>query len=116
MSKSNEPIWWSLFGAGGVVAAFFIPILLVITGLAIPLGWAGDAPFAYERIHGAVAHPLTRLCLFGLIALPLFHWAHRFRYTLIDLGLRSARTGITIGCYGSAIAGTLIAAIVLWRF
>ena len=72
MTKSNEPIWWSLFGAGGVVAAFFIPILLVVTGLVVPLGWAGDAPFAYERMHGAVAHPLTRLCLFVLIALPLW--------------------------------------------
>ena len=39
MVKSNEPVWWSLFSAGGVVAALFIPITLILTGLAVPLGW-----------------------------------------------------------------------------
>ena len=28
MAKSNEPIWWSLFSAGGVVTAFFIPVTI----------------------------------------------------------------------------------------
>ena len=30
------------------------------------------------------SHPLVRLYCFVLISLPLFHWAHRFRFTLVD--------------------------------
>ena len=37
--KTLEPMWWGLFSAGGVVAAFLIPIHIVLLGLAIPLGW-----------------------------------------------------------------------------
>ena len=113
MSKSNEPIFWSLFAAGGVVAALFIPILMVITGLILPFN---DKPFAYERIHGAVSHPLIRLLLFILIALPLFHWAHRFRFVLIDIGLKEARGIISVLCYGGAIVGTIVTAVLLLWF
>lgn len=34
-----EPLWWVLFSAGGVVAAFLVPAHIVLTGLAMPLDW-----------------------------------------------------------------------------
>ena len=37
MAKSNEPIWWSLFSAGGVVAALLVPVRIFLTGIAWPL-------------------------------------------------------------------------------
>ena len=37
--RSNEPILWVLFSAGGVVAAFLVPVLLFLLFLAFPLGW-----------------------------------------------------------------------------
>ena len=80
--KTIDPFWWALFGAGGVVAAFCIPVLLFVNGLAIPLGLI-EAP-AYEDALALVQHLLTRLFLFGLITLSMFHWAHRFRFTLYD--------------------------------
>jgi len=112
VAKSIEPFWWSLFGAGGVVAAFFVPVHILITGIAAPAGWASGA-FAYSRIVTLVSHPLVRLYLFVLIALPLFHWAHRFRFTLVDLGLKRGQRAVAIACYGAAIAGTVLAAAVL---
>ena len=42
-----------------------------------------NPPSAKRGVH-EVDHPLVRLALFGLIMLSLFHWAHRFRYTLYD--------------------------------
>ena len=114
MKKLNEPIWWSLFSAGGMVAAMVFPILIVITGILVPLGLASEDPLNFERIHTAVSHPLVKLILFGVIALPLFHWAHRFRFTLVDIGLKNLSTVISILCYGSAIAGTITAAVILW--
>jgi fumarate reductase subunit D len=50
-----------------------------------------------------------------LISLPLFHWAHRFRFTLVDVGLKSIHTLVAVLCYGAAIAGTIAAAVILWR-
>jgi fumarate reductase subunit D len=38
-ARTNEPIFWSLFGAGGVVVAFVLPMLILLTGIAYPLGW-----------------------------------------------------------------------------
>ena len=112
MKRSNEPIWWSLFAAGGVVAALFMPVLILLTGIAGPLGWTAQA-FAYDRIAALAFHPLSRLFLFVVISLPLFHWAHRFRFTLVDLGLKGARSAIAGACYGVAIVGTAVAAFVL---
>ena len=102
MAKSNEPIWWSLFSAGGVVTAFFIPVTIVLTSIVVPAGWIGA-----EGLHQLVVLPLTRLYLFVLISLSLFHWAHRFRYALVDLGLRNLAGILAITCYGVAVLGTI---------
>ncbi|MCI0453474.1 MAG: fumarate reductase subunit D [Candidatus Dadabacteria bacterium] len=115
MSKSNEPIWWSLFAAGGAISAFFVPILIVIIGFVLPFGLAGDEPFVYERIRSAVSHPVIKLLLFFLIALTFFIWAHRFLFTLVHMGLHNARSVISVFCYGSAIIGSILTAITLWR-
>jgi fumarate reductase subunit D len=108
MARSNEPIWWSLFSAGGVVAAFFMPITIVITGIAVGGGWIT----ANELLKLAV-HPLARLYLFVLISFPLFHWAHRFRFVAVDLGLKGAGQILAVTCYGMAILGTALAALFL---
>ena len=116
MAKSNEPIWWSLFSAGGMVAAMIFPILIIITGILVPFGLAGDDPLNFERIHTAVTqNNYVKLIFFIVITLPLFHWAHRFRFTLVDVGLKSMSTLISILCYGVAIAGTIASAIVFWN-
>ncbi len=111
---SKDPFWWALFGAGGVISAMVIPILLFLNGLAIPLGWV-EAP-SYEATLALAQHPLTRLFLFGVISLSLFHWAHRFRFTLYDgLQLKHLEALIVVICYGSALALTIVAGIVLWQ-
>lgn len=107
------PLLWLLFSAGGTVAALLYPVHLLLTGLAVPLGWL--APPSYESLLGLVRHPVTRVYLFALIALPLFHWAHRFRYTLYD-GLQLTHLAVLIAalCYGAALLGTALAAYLLW--
>lgn len=115
VKRSTEPLWWLLFAAGGTVAAFVLPVQVLLTGLAAPLGWAPDA-FQYEHVAALVRHPLSRLYLFVVISLPLFHWAHRFRYGLIEgLQLRRAGRLVAFACYGTAVVLTLITAIVLVR-
>ena len=113
MNKSNDPFWWSLFGAGGALAAMLVPILLFLTGVATPLGWI-EGP-SYASVSRVMLHPVTRIAAFALISLSLFHWAHRFRFTLYDgLQLKHLFQLIAVICYGGAIAGSLTAACVLW--
>jgi fumarate reductase subunit D len=115
MSKrSNEPFLWLLFSAGGVVAAMLIPIHLLLFGLAFPLGWLKGP--TYESLLAMLRNPFTRLYLFVLCTLSLFHWAHRFRYTLYDgLQIKHLNELINTFCYGGAVLGTVLAAYLLWR-
>ncbi len=112
VKRTAEPLLWLLFSAGGVTAALVFPIVLLLFGVAFPLGWL--PPPGHERISGLVGHPLTRLALFAVCALSLVHWAHRFRYTLYDgLQIKHLNEVIAIVCYGGAIAGAMAAAYVL---
>ena len=112
--KPLEPLLWALFSAGGVVAALFLPIHLFLFGLAVPLRWL-DAP-GYERMLSLVRPAPARIYLFVLCSLPLFHWAHRFRYTLYDgLQIKHLNEVINTFCYGGAVAGTVVAGYLLWN-
>lgn len=109
--KTSEPFWWSLFAVGGVVAAFLVPVHLFLHGLAIPLGWVS---VSHARMLALVQQPLIKVYLFVLIALPLYHWANRFRFILEDLGLHRFRAPIAVLCFGTAIVGTVATLWVLW--
>ena len=114
MSRQRpEPFLWLLFSAGGVAAALFVPILLFLFGVAFPLGWI-SAP-SHEHLLALAHNPVTVVVLLGLCVLALFHWAHRFRYALYDgLQIKHQNQLITVCCYGGAIAGSIVAAIVLF--
>ncbi len=95
-----------------MIAALVFPILLFLFGLAFPLGWL-EAP-SRESLLALVRHPLMRLVLFVLCSLPLFHGAHRFRFTLYDgLQIKHLNELIAVFCYGGAILGTILAGYIL---
>jgi fumarate reductase subunit D len=109
-----EPGLWLLFSAGGMASALVMPALLLLFGVAIPLGWL--APLDYTRLSAIVLHPLTRIVLLGICVLSLFHWAHRFKYTLYDgLQIKHLNEMLNAFCYGGAIIGSIVSAYVLWR-
>lgn len=115
MSKpSNEGFFWLLFSAGGVVAAVFIPVTLFLFGLAFPLGWLAQP--SYEHLSALVHLPLARLYLFVVCSLPLFHWAHRFRFTVYDgLQVKHLNEVVLVFCYGGAVVGTLVSGYLLLK-
>ena len=108
-----EPFWWGLFAAGGTVAAVLLPVHIFIYGIAGPLGWIDPAVTGLENTTSLLENPVVKLYLLVLISLPLFHWAHRFRFTLHDLGLRAAPEAVAYICYSTAALGPLAAARVL---
>ena len=104
MARSNKPMLWLPFAAGGLVAALIIPVLILITGILMPLG---ILPLPYEKMAAFAHNPLGKLILFGAVALPAWHAAHRLRMTAHDLGLGGGAV-VQAVCYGSA--GVLIVA------
>ena len=108
MRYSNEPLFWSLFAAGGVIVALLVPVLIVLTGFVVPA-----ERIEFSRLEDIFRHPLIRVAIFGLAAGTFLHWANRFRHTLSDMGLRPLRTPLTIASYGIALAGTVGAGAVL---
>ncbi len=113
MRRSAEPILWVLFSAGGVLSALVVPSLLFFLGLAFPLGWI-EAP-SHTHLLEVVSHPAARAGAFLLCTLSLFHWAHRFRYTLYDgLQIKHLNEVIAAACYGGAVAVSIFAGLLLW--
>jgi fumarate reductase subunit D len=115
VKRSAEPLLWLLFSAGGVAAALVFPILLVLFGVALPLGWLPMPE--YGQLRSVFGHSLTRLALLAVCALSLLHAAHRFRYTLYDgLQIKHLNEVIALACYGGAIVGSIAAAYLLATF
>jgi fumarate reductase subunit D len=105
------PLVWLTFSGGGVMAAVFLPILIILFGLAFPLGWI-SAPDR-DHLDAVASNWLARLVLLGLFVAMLVHSAHRFRYTLYDgLQLKMKRT-IALLCYGGALVGSVASLVVL---
>jgi fumarate reductase subunit D len=113
MKRSNKPIFWALFGAGGMLSALIAPMLVLLTGIAAPLGWLPADTLQYDRVLGFVQSAIGKLVLFFVISLFLFHGMHRLYHTLHDFGLHIG-PGIKALCHGLAIVGTLVTAILLF--
>src|SRR6516165_3160472 len=111
MARSNKPLLWLPFAAGGLVAALIIPVLILITGILMP---PAMLPLPYEKIAAFAHNPLGKLILFGAVALPAWHAAHRLRMTAHELGLGGGSV-VEAVCYGSAGVLILAAAAALLR-
>ena len=113
MKRSHEPVFWLLFGAGGMLSALLGPVLVFVTGIAVPLGLVLPADtFRYDRVLALVQHPLGKLALLAVIALFLFHGCHRLLHSLHDLGVRTGSAGRWV-FYGFAALGSLAGAVLL---
>lgn len=109
MRYSREPFFWSLFSAGGVVAALLIPVLIVLTGFVIPAD-----QIAFSHLEDVFENVLVKLVVFGLAFLTFMHSANRIRHTLVDMGMaKSLFVPVSVLSYVAAIAGTVWAAAVV---
>ncbi len=113
MKRSHEPVFWMLFGAGGMVSALVGPVLVFMTGIAIPLGLLlPKDTLRFERVLALAQHPLGKLALLLVITLFLFHGCHRLLHSLHDLGVRTGAAAPWC-FYGFAASGSLAAAMLL---
>jgi fumarate reductase subunit D len=113
--RSNAPFFWLLFGAGGMLSALLGSPLVIITGLATPLGLGLQGDFmAYPRMLAFAQNFIGKGFVFVVIALFAWHAAHRIFHSLHDVGIPHG-TPSKLVCYGSALVMTLVAAYSLLR-
>ena len=86
--RTNEPLMWSLFGGGGMLAVFTMPVFVIVFGVLVPFGGFGGADGTYERMSGFLTNPLVSLGVCLALGLVLWHCCHRTYHGLHDLGLR----------------------------
>lgn len=115
MSASNpkpsaKAIPWLLFAAGGTTAAFLLPVMVFVSGLG-PLGVFAGA-FSYETMSAFFGNWIIKLIFLGILALMMWHAAHRLRVCAHDFGIR-ADTPVAVVLYGLAAIGTLATMIAL---
>ena len=111
--RSNEPIFWSIFGAGGVVTALALPGLVLVTGLAFPLGLIPAEALAYERVSGFAGSLIGAAIVLAVIFLSLWHAGHRIFHSLHDFGVHTNMERWKKICYGAAAVGGAWAALML---
>ena len=110
MNRSHEPIFWALFGAGGVVSALVAPILILVTGILVPLGIGMPADaLDYARVNAFAHHWLGKLIVLAVIPLFLFHAAHRIYHGLHDVGVHAGTAGMVV-LYGGALVASFVTA------
>ena len=113
--RSNAPIFWGLFGAGGMLAALFGPMLVFITGIAVPLGLLLPAgTMSYSNMLAFAQNFIGKGFIFVVISLFLWHAAHRIFHSLHEIGIHGGFVAKLL-TYGVALAATVISAVVRGR-
>jgi hypothetical protein len=60
MARSHKPVIWGLFAGGGTLAAFVVPVLILITCFAIPLGLLPADTLSFEHLSGLLLACVSR--------------------------------------------------------
>ena len=110
MAIAKKAFVWGLFAAGGTVAAFIFPALIVLFLLIA----TGNVPegLQFEQFYNFASSWLGKACLFVVLFLSVWHAAHRLRVVAHDFGIRKDALVANI-VYTVAAIGTVLAAYYL---
>jgi len=109
MNRSNAPLVWSLFGAGGMLAALVGPALVFVTGIAVPAGiLMSQDLMRYEHMAGFAHGWVGKIIILAVIVLFLWHAALRIFHMLHDFGVH-AGAGAKLVCFGLPFLCTIAA-------
>jgi len=104
--------WWFLFANGGGLTALVLPVHILVQGILGPLKIVPVVDRHYDTWTAIIGNPIVKLYLLVLFALAFFHFAHRLRYFLVDLGVPAAKgTPAQVIFYGGA---GLVTLVTLW--
>jgi len=111
--KTNKPVIWALFAAGGTVAAFVLPAIVFSLTIGVAQNWVQPEQFSYDRLAAILQSPFAKIVVFGMVAVMLWHAAHRMRITAHDLGIYADRL-VALICYGAAAVGSVATLVALF--
>jgi fumarate reductase subunit D len=100
--RTIAPLFWLLFGAGGMLSALFGTGMVIVTGILLP----GNPP-SYDAALSLVRQPVAGLVLFGVISLFFWHGAERLYLTLKDMRA-GPKPVLKMATYGVAGLLTLV--------
>lgn len=107
LKRSDEPIFWLIFGFGGMVITFALPAILICMIIA---GFSdGHDGFHLSEV---TSHWWGTAALFLIIFGTVFHFSHRFYYSLHDLKIKTTRIHHVI-LNGFALCVTILSAVIL---
>lgn len=110
MKRSHAPIFWLLFGAGGMLAALLGTVVVWLSGFDGPFALTATQDFfSYRNMLAVAQHPIGKAFLFAITVLFGWHAAHRMFHSLHDLGIDGGLAAKLL-CYGTALVITLICA------
>lgn len=113
MKRSNEPVFWSLFGAGGMLSALTGAALVFVTGIGVPLALLlAPELMSYSNMLAFAQHWFGKLVIFTVITLFLWHAMLRILLLLHDFGVRQGPVPAIIG-NGFALFCTVFTAYLL---
>ncbi len=115
----SRPAWgpallWATFAQCAVITALIVPAHILVEGVLGPLGWVPYPDHTYASFAAMLSNWLVKLYLLVLFATSFYVFAHRVRYLLLDLGVRSGKLVFGLLLYGLAAVGTVVAAYILF--
>lgn len=106
--RSDEPIFWGLFGAGGMAIAIILPIVVIAAILcrfystdALNFMMLAGLPFMVGSTIGQVVCLLFGLGFVSVMILTVWHALHRVYHGLHDLGIHT-NAFMHVAIYGLA--------------
>ncbi|MCW8332797.1 fumarate reductase subunit FrdD [Vibrio paucivorans] len=111
--RSDEPIWWGLFGAGGTWFAMITPITVLVLGILAPLGVISPEALSYDRVVDFATSIIGALFIIATLALPMWHAMHRVHHGMHDLKIHAGIAG-KVACYAFAFLISALAVVFIF--
>ena len=80
-----EPLIWGPFVTGNFLTPLVFPAIVLMLGIAQPLGWLPADALSYERAHALATHPITVLGILVVMPLAMLAGSHHLRFGIIGM-------------------------------
>lgn len=99
--RSDQPVVWLLFGAGGTISAIVFPVLALILLFLYPLGLVSA-----ENMMIFAQSILGKLILLAVAIFPMWCGMHRLHHGMHDFKIHIPASGVIF--YGLALLYSVI--------